>query len=66
MYVCECVENGIIELRHVPTEENIADIFTKPLPLQKYSYFCNKMNLKGEDVQLREGVADAGYVVTPH
>jgi histone deacetylase 1/2 len=66
MYVCECVENGIIELRHVPTEENIADIFTKPLPLQKYSYFCNKMNLKGDDVQLREGVADAGYVVTPN
>jgi hypothetical protein len=55
MYVCECIDQGIIELRHVPSEENIADIYTKPLSLQKFIHFCKKMNF-GTDVQLREGV----------
>ena len=54
MFVRECVEKGIIQLLHVPSEENIADILTKPLPLQKFDYFCQKMNLMS--VELGEGV----------
>jgi hypothetical protein len=54
MFVRECVEKGIIQLLHVPSEENIADIFTKPLPLQKFDHFCKKMNIIG--VELGEGV----------
>ena len=30
-FVRDCVKNGIFELVYCPTEENVADIFTKPL-----------------------------------
>ena len=30
-YVCELIEDGVVELVHVPTKENGANIFTKAL-----------------------------------
>ena len=30
-FVRECVENGEITVRYIPSAENLADIFTKPL-----------------------------------
>jgi hypothetical protein len=40
------VNDGRICLEHIPGEENIADIFTKPLGPIKHNYFCKKLNLK--------------------
>lgn len=30
-FICEAVEDNKIELQYIPTNENIADLFTKPL-----------------------------------
>lgn len=40
------VENGIVDLKYVPSDVNIADIFTKPLPKQK----LNNFNIRGSNV----------------
>jgi hypothetical protein len=56
MFVCELIDQGILELRHVPSEHNIADMFTKPLALEKFNHFCKKMNFS-EAAQLKGGVA---------
>jgi len=32
----DMIEQGYIELIHVPTEEQVADIFTKPLPVKTF------------------------------
>lgn len=44
-YIKDCVNNKIIMLSYVPTNENIADIFTKPLNAVKHSYFVNKLKV---------------------
>ena len=35
----ECYNDGLIDILHVGSEENIADILTKPLGRPKYEYF---------------------------
>ena len=35
-FVREKVEEGILEISHVPTENNLADIFTKPLTTEVF------------------------------
>jgi hypothetical protein len=35
-YIRECVESGMIEVQHVYTEEQLADILTKSLPRLKF------------------------------
>ena len=34
---------GMINIQHVGTKEQIADIFTKPLPQQPFHYLCSKL-----------------------
>ena len=31
-FIREAVSNGSVELRYVETQQNVADVFTKPLP----------------------------------
>jgi len=38
-YIRECVENLQIRVPHVPTAENLADFFTKPLPPKAFYRF---------------------------
>jgi len=45
----ECVELGEVELKHISTHEQIADILTKPLGIQKFVKFRNLM-LGGYDI----------------
>ena len=42
-FIKEAIELGIVELRYVPTGENIADVLTKSLDKESHAYF----NLKG-------------------
>lgn len=44
-YVRECVENGLISLEHVGTNEMVADVLTKGLARSKFRYFCEKMGV---------------------
>ena len=41
----DMVEKGTIRLQYVPTEEQIADIFTKPLTAVKFVYFRDKLGM---------------------
>ena len=44
-FVRECVLSGEVELAYVPTGRQIADIFTKPLGLDKLRHFLGELGL---------------------
>ena len=47
-YVREITQNGQVTLKYVPTKENIADVFTKPLSPAVFAKFQNSLvQLKG-------------------
>ena len=47
-YIRERVQEGDIDVRHIPSSENLADICTKPLPRAAHSYLINLMGLMGQ------------------
>ncbi|GJY30207.1 hypothetical protein Tco_0413702 [Tanacetum coccineum] len=40
------VENGIVELYFVRTEYQLADIFTKPFPRERFNFIIDKLGMK--------------------
>jgi len=42
-YVREAVAAGCLRIAHVPSEENLADMFTKPLGAHKLKAFCQRI-----------------------
>ncbi|GJZ56053.1 retrovirus-related pol polyprotein from transposon TNT 1-94 [Tanacetum coccineum] len=42
-FIKEKVENGIVELYFVRTEYQLADIFTKPLPKERFNFLIEKL-----------------------
>lgn len=44
-FICEAVEFKKIALHYIPTEDNITDIFTKPLSCYKLEYFVKLLGL---------------------
>lgn len=42
-FIKQCVEENRVRVQWVATKENIADIMTKPLPLEAHQYLRNKM-----------------------
>nr|GEZ08305.1 retrotransposon protein, putative, unclassified [Tanacetum cinerariifolium] len=45
-FIKEQVENGIVELYFVRTEYQLADIFTKPLPRERFNFLIEKLGIK--------------------
>nr|GEV15468.1 hypothetical protein [Tanacetum cinerariifolium] len=45
-FIKEQVENGIMELYFVQTEYQLADIFTKPLPRERFNFLIEKLGIK--------------------
>ncbi|GJV90053.1 retrovirus-related pol polyprotein from transposon TNT 1-94 [Tanacetum coccineum] len=45
-FIKEQVENGIIEIYFVRTKYQLADIFTKPLPRERFNFLINKLGMK--------------------
>ncbi|GKE55960.1 retrovirus-related pol polyprotein from transposon TNT 1-94, partial [Tanacetum coccineum] len=45
-FIKEQVENGIVELYFVRTEYQLADIFTKPLPRERFNFLIKKLGMK--------------------
>ncbi|GJT61575.1 hypothetical protein Tco_1005108 [Tanacetum coccineum] len=43
-FIKEQVENGIVELYFVRTEYQLADIFTKPLPRERFNFLIEKLD----------------------
>ena len=44
-FIREAVENGNINMQYIPTNNNIADIFTKPLAKAKFERFTAMLGL---------------------
>ena len=45
-FVREKVENGEVEICYVPTDYQIADIFTKGLARSRFQFLCDKLHLR--------------------
>ncbi|GKD11130.1 hypothetical protein Tco_1190815 [Tanacetum coccineum] len=45
-FIKERVENGIVELYFVRTEYQLADIFTKPLPRDRFNFLIEKLSMR--------------------
>ncbi|GJV47784.1 hypothetical protein Tco_1437996 [Tanacetum coccineum] len=45
-FIKEQVENGIVELYFVRTKCQLANIFTKPLPQERFNFLINKLGMK--------------------
>jgi uncharacterized membrane protein (UPF0127 family) len=41
----EKVENGVIDIIYVPTDDNIADVYTKALPKSKHQKFRENLGM---------------------
>jgi hypothetical protein len=52
-YIRDMIQRKVLSLQYVPTAEQIADIFTKPLPLIKFAYFRDKLGV-AENTSLAE------------
>ncbi|GJT80815.1 hypothetical protein Tco_1055157 [Tanacetum coccineum] len=45
-FIKEQVENGIVELYFIRTEYQLADIFTKPLPRDRFNFLIEKLGMR--------------------
>ncbi|GKA43677.1 retrovirus-related pol polyprotein from transposon TNT 1-94 [Tanacetum coccineum] len=45
-FIKKQVENGIVELYFVRTEYQLADIFTKPLPRERFKFLIKKLDMR--------------------
>nr|GEV11921.1 retrovirus-related Pol polyprotein from transposon TNT 1-94 [Tanacetum cinerariifolium] len=45
-FIKEQVENGIVKLYFVQIEYQLADIFTKPLPRERFNFLIDKLGMK--------------------
>ncbi|GJT35747.1 retrovirus-related pol polyprotein from transposon TNT 1-94 [Tanacetum coccineum] len=45
-FIKEQVENGIVELYFIRTEYQLADLFTKPLPQERFNFLIDKLGMR--------------------
>ncbi|GKE03197.1 hypothetical protein Tco_1395215 [Tanacetum coccineum] len=57
-FIKEQVENGIIELYFVQTEYQLADIFTKPLPRDRFNFLIEKLGMKSISPEILKRLAE--------
>nr|GEV83971.1 hypothetical protein [Tanacetum cinerariifolium] len=54
----EQVENGIMELYFIRTEYQLADIFTKPLPSERFNFLIEKLGIKSMSSDMLKRLAE--------
>ncbi|GJW45592.1 hypothetical protein Tco_0077238 [Tanacetum coccineum] len=57
-FIKEQVENGIVELYFVQTEYQLADIFTKPLPRERFNFLIDKLGMKSMSLETLKHLAE--------
>nr|GEU29479.1 reverse transcriptase domain-containing protein [Tanacetum cinerariifolium] len=57
-FIKEQVENGILELYFVQTEYQLADIFTKPLPLEIFNFMIEKLRMRSMSPKMLKRLAE--------
>ena len=53
-YIRDMVQKGAIKLQYVGTDEQVADILTKPLSRMKFEYFRDKLGVVRKDFPRKE------------
>ena len=46
-FVQDMVQRGVVRLHHIGTDQQVADILTKPLGKVKFLTFCEKLGIVG-------------------
>jgi hypothetical protein len=49
-YIRDMVKRGAVKLQYVGTNEQVADVLTKPLSLVKFEYFRDKLGIVRKDL----------------
>ncbi|GJZ74035.1 hypothetical protein Tco_0638181 [Tanacetum coccineum] len=57
-FINEQVENGVVELYFVRTEYQIADIFTKALPRERFNFLINKLGMKSISLETLKSLVE--------
>ncbi|GJV26057.1 hypothetical protein Tco_1378752 [Tanacetum coccineum] len=57
-FIKEQVQNGIVELYFVWTEYQLADIFTKPLPRERFNFLIDKLGMKSMSPEMLKRLAE--------
>ncbi|GKF10178.1 hypothetical protein Tco_0048104 [Tanacetum coccineum] len=57
-FIKEQVENGIVELYYVRTEYQLADIFTKPLPRERYNFLNEKLGMRSMSLEMLKSLVE--------
>ncbi|GJS89803.1 hypothetical protein Tco_0772439 [Tanacetum coccineum] len=57
-FIKEQVENGIVELCFVQTEYQLADIFTKPLPRERFNFLIEKLGMRSMSLETLKRLAE--------
>ncbi|GJT69056.1 retrovirus-related pol polyprotein from transposon TNT 1-94 [Tanacetum coccineum] len=57
-FIKEQVENGIVELYFVRTEYQLADIFTKPLPRERFNFLIEKLGMRSMSPEMLKRLAE--------
>ncbi|GJV28229.1 retrovirus-related pol polyprotein from transposon TNT 1-94 [Tanacetum coccineum] len=57
-FIKEQVKNGIVELYFVRTEYQLADIFTKPLPRERFNFLIDKLGMRSMSPETLKRLAE--------
>ncbi|GJZ58957.1 retrovirus-related pol polyprotein from transposon TNT 1-94 [Tanacetum coccineum] len=57
-FIKDQVENGIVELYFVRTEYQLADIFTKPLPRERFNFLIDKVGMRSMSPEMLKCLAE--------
>ncbi|GKA30977.1 hypothetical protein Tco_0717282 [Tanacetum coccineum] len=57
-FIKEQVENGIVELYFIRTEYQLADIFTKTLPRERFNFLIDKLGMRSMSPEMLKRLAE--------
>ncbi|GKB95394.1 hypothetical protein Tco_0981531 [Tanacetum coccineum] len=63
-FIKEQVENGIVELYFIRTEYQLADIFTKPLPRERFNFLIDKLGMRSMSPETLKRLAEETDEIT--
>ena len=45
-FIHDMVQKGAVDLQYISTDDQTADVLTKPLPRVKFEYFCGRLGVE--------------------